>query len=171
MIFFQKKEEKVTNINFIFRCIPFQILIITVLSIGGILGIVNDNGILFLYTGTKLESKYAIIAVIFVFIFVLMILLSYLICPIKFKKHIVIKYGVWQKTLSVFLVIIGCVLLVFNLYRLRVFEMILINPGLIAFNIIEERGAVVYISTMSVFFLGSAGLLDQTKTKYIFFCL
>ena len=158
---------KKIRIKYIYRCIPFQVIIIIIFGFGAILGIVNDEGILFAYTGDVVSTKYILVCCVYFYIFVLMLIISKFVRPIKTRKFLVINKGVSQIIVSIILIVIGCILLGYNLIRLQVFELIATNPGLIAYKIIEERGAVIYISTMSVFFIGAAGLLDQLSAKYL----
>lgn len=160
-------NNKIIKIKLIFRCIPFQFLTIFIFSVGAILGIINDGGVLFAYTGARIDANYLIIGFIYLFIYLYMIFLSFIVRPVKFNNLLIIEKGFWQIILSIILMIIGIGLLIYNLIRLRAFDLIYINPGAIAFNITEERGVVIYISTMSTFFVGASGLLDQISRKYV----
>ena len=75
-------NNKIIKIKLIFRCIPFQFLTIFIFSVGAILGIINDGGVLFAYTGARIDANYLIIGFIYLFIYLYMIFLSFIVSKV-----------------------------------------------------------------------------------------
>jgi len=166
-------ERKVgpRELNFAFSPIGFQILIISLFAIGGALGVLGDHGILFSPLQVELRWHHIIAALLICAVIMLMVFLSIIIKPVQTPLIKTSNGKAGRVIASLICMAAGCGLLWFNFRRLSVFELITTNPGAIAFNITEQGGAVLYFSTMSIFYVGATALLDCVKSRTLSFVI